>query len=177
MKITLLVCGGIAAYKVASLTSYLSKEHEVHIIMTKNATNFITPLTLSTLSKHKVIIDEFKEFNYEKIDHIEYGQNTDILVVVPATANIIGKIANGIADDLVSSTIIASNKPVLICPAMNDKMFLNPIVQNNITKLKNYNYIILDPEKGHLACGTESIGKLPNNKTIIEKIETILKEV
>ena len=176
MKITIGVCGGIAAYKTASLVSYLAKEHEVHVIMTKNATEFITPLTLGALSKNKVMIDEFKDFNYEKIEHIEYGQNTDLLVIVPATANVIGKVANGIADDLLTSTIIASTAPVLICPAMNDKMFLNKIVQDNLEKLKSYNYIILDPDKGDLACGVNSIGKLPNTKVIVEKINEILKE-
>lgn len=176
MKITIGIAGGIASYKVASLVSFLAKEHEVHIIMTKNATKFITPLTFEALTKHKVMVDEFEDFNYQKIDHIEYGQNTDLLVIAPATANIIGKIANGIADDLLTSTVIASTAPVLICPAMNDKMFLNKIVQDNLNKLKSYDYIILDPASGHLACGTTGIGKLPNPKTIIEKIESILKE-
>ena len=175
-RITVGVTGGISAYKAASLVSYLAKEHEVHVIMTKNATNFITPLTLETLSKHKVMVDEFEYFNYETIEHIEFGQNTDLIVIAPATANIIGKIANGIADDLLSSTVIAATAPVLICPAMNEKMYLNRIVQDNIKKLKDYGFFILEPASGALACGVEGIGKLPNTKTIVERITHILKE-
>lgn len=177
MKITIGVTGSISAYKSTSIISALSKEHEVHVIMTKNATEFITPLTLATLSKNKVMTDEFKEINPEKVEHIEYGQNTDLIVIVPATANIIGKIANGIADDLLSSTVIASNKPVLICPAMNTVMYENKIVQENIKKLKSYDYIILEPSEGMLACGTSGKGKLPDTKTILDKINEILKEV
>lgn len=176
MRITIGISGGIASYKIASLVSFLSKEHEVHVIMTKNATKFITPLTFETLTKQKVMVDEFENFNYEKIEHIEYGQNTDLLVIIPATANILGKIANGIADDLLTSTVIASTTPVLICPAMNDKMFLNKIVQDNLNKLKSYDYIILDPIEGSLACNSTGIGKLPDTKTIVEKIQNILKE-
>ena len=177
MKITIGVTGSISAYKSASLVSALSKEHEVNVIMTKNATNFITPLTLETLSKNKVMIDEFENSNPKFVEHIEYGQNVDLLVIVPATANIIGKIANGIADDLLSSTVLAATCDVLICPAMNEKMYLNKIVQDNIKKLKSYNYIILEPTSGQLACGVTGIGKLPDTKTIINKINEILKEV
>lgn len=178
MKITIGVCGGISAYKVASIVSALKKNEniEIQVIMTKNATNFITPLTLETLSKNKVVIDMFEENNYEYVGHIEYAQNTDLLVIVPASANIIGKIANGIADDMLTSTVIASNKPVLFVPAMNSKMYLNKIVQNNIEKLKNYGYLFLNPESGMLACGDEGIGKLPNTKKIVEEIYKILKE-
>lgn len=176
MKITIGVTGSIAAYKSANIVSALSKEHEVNVIMTKNATNFITPLTLETLSKNKVMIDEFENSNSKFVEHIEYGQNVDLLVIVPATANIIGKIANGVADDLLSSTVLAATCDVLICPAMNEKMYLNKIVQDNIKKLKSYNYIILEPIKGSLACGTTGIGKLPDTKTIINKINKVLKE-
>ena len=154
MKITIGVTGSISAYKSASLVSALSKEHEVNVIMTKNATNFITPLTLETLSKNKVMIDEFENSNPKFVEHIEYGQNVDLLVIVPATANIIGKIANGIADDLLSSTVLAATCDVLICPAMNEKMYLNKIVQDNIKKLKSYNYIITISNKSQVFFNT-----------------------
>ena len=175
-KITICVCGGIAAYKIASLVSALSKYNlDIQIIMTKNATEFITPLTLETLSKNKVVVDMFNESNAEYVGHIEYGQNTDLLVIAPATANIIGKTANGIADDMVSSTIIAATAPVLYVPAMNVKMYENKIVQNNIKKLKEYGYYFLEPDTGMLACGYEGKGKLPKTETIIDKINDFIK--
>lgn len=175
-KITICVCGGIAAYKIASLVSALSKYNlDIQVIMTKNATEFITPLTLETLSKNKVVVDMFNESNAEYVGHIEYGQNTDLLVIAPATANIIGKTANGIADDMVSSTIIAATAPVLYVPAMNVKMYENKIVQNNIKKLKECGYYFLEPDTGMLACGYEGKGKLPKIETIIDKINDFIK--
>lgn len=175
-KITIGISGGIAAYKVASLVSYLKKyDTDVHIIMTKNATNFITPTTLETLSKNKVLVDEFTCDIFEHIPHIELSQNTDLFVVVPATANIIGKIANGIADDLLSSSIIACNKQVLIVPAMNTHMYENKIVQDNLKKLKDYNYEILEPVSKELACGVTGIGALPDIKDISNKINELIK--
>lgn len=178
MKITIGVCGGISAYKVASVISALKKNEniEIQVIMTKNATKFITPLTLEVLSKNKVVIDMFEEDNSDYVGHIEYAQNTDLVVIVPASANVIGKVANGIADDMLTSTIIASNKPILFVPAMNSYMYLNKIVQNNIEKLKDYGYLFLEPESGMLACGDEGIGKLPNTKKIVDEILSILKE-
>lgn len=177
-KITIGICGGIASYKIASLVSMLKKQKniDIQVIMTKNATNFITPLTFETLSKNKVVVDMFEENNYDYVGHIEYSQNTDILVIAPATANILGKVANGIADDMLSSTIIASTKPVLFIPAMNEHMYLNKIVQNNIKKLKEYGYLFLEPDSGMLACGVEGIGKLPDTKSIFDTIQKILKE-
>lgn len=174
-KITIGISGGIAAYKVASLISYLKKfDTEVHVIMTENATKFITPTTLETLSKNKVLVDEFPTDLSEYIPHIEFSQNTDLFVVVPATANIIGKIANGIADDLLSSSIIACNKPVLIVPAMNTHMYENKIVQDNLKKLKKYNYEILEPISKKLACGVTGIGALPDIKDISNKINELI---
>lgn len=174
-KITIGISGGIAAYKVASLVSYLKKfDTDVHVIMTKNATKFITPTTLETLSKNKVLVDEFSYDLNEFIPHIELSQNTDLFVVVPATANIIGKIANGIADDLLSSCIIACNKPVLIVPAMNTYMYQNKIVQDNIKKLKKYHYEILEPIVKELACGVTGIGALPDIKDISNKINELV---
>ncbi len=174
-KITIGVSGGIAAYKVASLVSYLKKfDIDIHIIMTNNATKFITPTTLETLSKNKVIIDEFQCDLNEFIPHIEFSQNTDLFVVVPATANIIGKIANGIADDLLSSSIIACNQKVLIIPAMNTHMYENKIVQDNLAKLKKYGYEILEPISKNLACGVTGIGALPDIKDITSKINELI---
>lgn len=174
-KITICICGGIASYKSASLVSALKKyDIDIKVLMTKNATQFITPLTLETLSKNKVTIDMFNEDNYEYVGHIEYGQNTDLLVVVPATANIIGKTANGIADDMVSSTIIAATAPILYVPSMNTKMYENKIVQDNIKKLKDYGYKFVEPDTGMLACGYEGKGKMPNTKRIIEEIDNII---
>ena len=171
------VSGGIACYKAASLVSALKKNGaNVQVIMTKNATNFISPLTLQTLSKNKVVTEMFEEENVEYVGHIHYGQDSDLLVIAPATANIIGKAANGIADDMLSSTIIASTVPVLFAPAMNEYMYKNPIVQANIKKLKAYGYKFIEPSSGMLACGIEGVGKLPPTKTIVDNIESILEE-
>lgn len=176
MKITIGICGGIAAYKVASLVSALkkNKDIEIQVIMTKSATQFITPLTLEVLSKNKVVVDMFEENNDEYVGHIEYGQNVDLMIIVPTTANMIGKVANGIADDMLSSTIIASTSKVLFVPSMNEHMYLNKIVQNNITKLQSYGYEFLTPIVGELACGTNGIGKMPKTKDIVEKIYSLL---
>lgn len=174
-KITIGVCGGIAAYKAASLISALKKyDLDIKVIMTKSATQFITPLTLETLSKNKVVTDMFEESNADFVGHIEYGQNTDLLVIVPATANVIGKSANGIADDMLTSTIIASTAPTLFIPAMNVHMYENKIVQDNIKKLKDYGYYFLEPDSGLLACGYEGKGKLPGTKTIMDEINRFL---
>lgn len=175
-KITICITGGISAYKSASLVSFLVKGGaKVQVIMTKHATEFITPLTLQTLSKNKVIVDMFDELSPEYVGHIHFSQDVDLIVVVPATANILGKVANGIADDMVSSTIIASTKPVLFAPAMNEHMYKNKIVQSNIEKLKEYGYEFIGPAEGYLACGTIGIGKLANIKTITKEIERILE--
>lgn len=177
-KITICVCGSIVAYKSADIVNILKKKnYDLQVIMTKNATKFITPLTLETLSKSKVVTDMFEEPNYNYVGHIEYAQNTDLIVVVPTTANILGKFANGIADDMVSSTLIASNKPILMIPAMSSVMYENAIVQNNIKKLKEYGVIFLEPEVGMLACGVEGKGKIPKTSLIIEEIEKLLKEM
>lgn len=174
-KITIGISGGIASYKIASLISYLKKfDIDVHVIMTKHATSFITPLTLEVLSKNKVLVDEFKEANDEYIPHIEFAQNTDLLVIAPATANIIGKIACGIADDLLSSTVLASNRKVLIVPAMNTVMYKNSIVQNNINILINNGYRVMEPISKNLACGVEGLGALPNIKDISDEINKII---
>ena len=177
MKITVGICGGIATYKVASLVSFLVKKEDVKCIMTKHAQEFVTPLTFKTLSKKNVITDMFSESEEGVVEHIKYAQDTDLLIIAPATADIIGKVANGIADDMLTSTIIASNKPVLFVPAMNTCMYENKIVQNNIKKLKEYGYFFIQPDTGHLACNTDGVGKYPDNKKIIDFIEKMKGEL
>lgn len=175
MKIVVCVTGGIAAYKSASLVSRLkSLGNEVQVIMTKHATEFITPLTMQTLSKRKVITDMFEEQNPEFVGHIEYGQEWDCIVVAPATANNLGKVANGIADDMVTSTIIAATKPVIFVPSMNTHMYENRLVQANIEKLKELGYHFVEPDSGMLACGVEGKGKFPKIEKIVNKIDEIM---
>jgi phosphopantothenoylcysteine decarboxylase / phosphopantothenate---cysteine ligase len=171
------VCGGIACYKVASLVSMLTREKiNVDVIMTKNATEFITPLTFETLSKNKVYVDMFeKTINFD-VKHISLAKKADLIVVVPATANILGKVANGIADDMLTTTIMACNSKVVFCPSMNDNMFNNKIVQNNIERLKSYGYIFIKPKVGNLACGTVGIGKLEDPKALFDQIMEILNK-
>jgi phosphopantothenoylcysteine decarboxylase/phosphopantothenate--cysteine ligase len=174
-KIVLGITGGIAAYKAAELTRALVKEGaQVRVIMTKNATEFISPLTLQTLSNNIVYTDMY--LRPEKFDmaHIELAEFADAFVIAPATGNIIGKIASGIADDLLSTTMMATKKPTLICPAMNDKMLTNPIVQENISKLKKYKYGIMDSGVGELACKATGAGRLPEISEILEEIEKLL---
>lgn len=174
-KIVLGVTGGIAAYKAAELIRALIKEGaQVKVIMTKSAMEFITPLTLQTLSSDMVFTDMFDSMAGYDMAHISLAEFADVFVIAPATGNIIGKIASGIADDLLSTTIMAGNKPTLICPAMNDKMLANPIVQENIKKLKKYGYSIMDSAYGELACKTTGSGRLPDISAIIEEVETLL---
>lgn len=169
--------GGIACYKVCELITHLVREGaNVEVIMTKNATEFITPLTIETLSKHKVIIDMFEKKSHVEVEHISFARKADLIVVVPATANIIGKVANGIADDMLSTTIMATPAKVVFAPAMNNEMYNNAIVQDNIAKLKSYGYYFINPIEGNLACGYKAVGKLASKNTIIEKIENLLKE-
>lgn len=175
MNITVGVCGSISAYKAASLVSFLSKSHNVKVIMTHAATKFVTPLTFQTLSKHSVITDTFDENEPEHVNHIHYAQKCDCIIIAPATANIIAKAAHGIADDALSSTLVASNKPILFVPAMNTVMYQNPITQENIQILKQRNkYHFVTPENGELACGASGIGKYPNNRKIVNKLNQIL---
>jgi len=174
-KIVLGVTGGIAAYKAAELTRALIKAGaQVKVIMTKSAAEFITPLTLQTLSQNLVYTDMFVPTDKYDMAHIALAEFADAFVIAPATANIIGKIASGIGDDLLSTTIMAQVKPTLICPAMNDKMLVNPIVQENIKKLKKFGYVVMDSAVGDLACKTQGAGRLPDVPEIIEAIETLL---
>ena len=171
------ITGGIAAYKACSLVSYFKSEGaNVDVIMTKHATEFITPLTLETLAQSKVITDMFQRSDYIDVEHISLARKADLFLIVPATANIIGKVANGIADDMLSTTIMATKAPVIFAPAMNNQMYENPIVQDNIEKLRKYGYHFIEPSIGKLACGYEAKGKLPKTEQIIEDVKKLIKE-
>jgi phosphopantothenoylcysteine decarboxylase/phosphopantothenate--cysteine ligase len=174
-KIVLGITGGIAAYKAAELTRALVKEGaQVKVIMTKSAVEFVTPLTLQTLSQNQVYTDMFVPADKYEMAHIALAEFADVFVIAPATANIIGKIASGIGDDLLSTTIMAEAKPTLICPAMNDKMLSNPIVLENINKLRKFGYVVMESAEGELACNTTGKGRLPDIPEIIEEIKTLL---
>lgn len=162
------VTGSIAAYKIANLASSLVKKGaNVHVIMTKNATNFINPITFETLTGNKCLVDTFDR-NFEFIvEHVSLAKQADIFMVAPASANVIGKIANGIADDMLTTTIMACKCHKVISPAMNTNMFENPIVQDNLEKLRNYGYEVIDPASGYLACGDTGAGKMPE-PTVLE---------
>ena len=165
------VTGSIAAYKIASLASALVKLHaDVNVIMTKNATNFINPITFETLTGHKCLVDTFDR-NFEfSVEHVSLAKQADIFMVAPASANVIGKIAGGIADDMLTTTRMAAKCPKIISPAMNTNMFENPIVQDNLTKLKSYGYEIVEPASGYLACGDTGKGKMPEPEVLYSYI-------
>ncbi len=155
-RILLGISGGIAAYQMVDFTGMLrSRLADVHIVMTEAATKFITPLTLKSVSRNPVHTEMFDDSDNAAIEHIALAQMADITVVAPATGNIIGKIANGIADDMLTTILMATKSPTIICPAMNESMWLNPIVQENVEKLKRDGYIFVDPEYGEMACGGE----------------------
>lgn len=169
------VCGGIAVYKALDVVSALRKKGvEVRVIMTESATQFVTPLTFQSISQNMVITDMFAEPKAWEIQHISLAQKADIMLVAPATANIIGKVANGIADDMLSTTIMATKAKVIFAPAMNTNMYENPIVQANIKKLKEYGYEFIEPDSGRLACGDVGKGKLPKPEVIFEHVLTAL---
>lgn len=172
--IVLGVTGGIAAYWAAEIVGALRhREADVRVIMTKNATHFISPLTLGTISGNKVLTNSFELSGEMEISHISYAKKADLILVAPATANFIGKIATGIADDVLSTTIIAVNAPVLICPAMNDMMWANKIVQENVEKLKKHGYYFVDPEYGVMACGGMGVGRLASMESILGKLAAL----
>jgi len=176
-NIVLGITGGIAAYKSAELTRELIKQGgKVHVIMTENATRFITPLTLQTLSGNPVYCDTFTLTGDWEIGHISLAEKADAIIIAPATANVIGKIAAGIADDLLTTTVMATRAPVLICPAMNTQMYTNPIVEENMKKLAGLGYDIMEAEQGELACKTDGPGRLPAIAGIVEAVEKILTE-
>ena len=171
------VTGSIAAYKMADVASMLVKQHaEVHVIMTANACNFINPITFETLTSNKCLVDTFdRDFEFD-VKHISLAKKADVFVVAPASANIIGKIANGIADDMLSTTIMAVECTKLVAPAMNTRMYHNRIVQDNIAKLKDYGYEFIAPASGHLACGDNGDGKLADVNVIFDSIVKSLAE-
>ena len=175
-NIILGISGSIAAYKAASLITNLRKKgFNVISILTKEAEKFITPLTIETLSGNKVYTDMFELPEKREVVHVSLAKIADIIVISPATANIIGKIASGISDDLLTCAVISSKSPVLFAPAMNDNMYRNKITQKNIQNLKKIGYEFIDPTYGHLACGYEGVGHLADINQIIKKIEKILK--
>ncbi|WP_346887258.1 bifunctional phosphopantothenoylcysteine decarboxylase/phosphopantothenate--cysteine ligase CoaBC [Clostridium sp. UBA1056] len=171
------VTGGVAVYKALDVISRLKKKDiNVDVIMTKSACEFVTPLSFQSLSQNAVIKDMFDEPKVFEIQHISLAKKADVLVVVPATANIIGKVANGIADDMLSTTIMATNAKVIFAPAMNTNMYNNLIVQENIKKLKDYGYEFINPSSGRLACGDVGDGKLADTEEIVEVILSQLHE-
>lgn len=165
------VTGSIAAYKMANLTSMLTKLHcDVHVIMTKNATNIINPITFETLTAHKCLVDTFdRNFNYN-IEHVALGEKADVVLVAPASANVIGKMAAGIADDMLTTTLLACKCKKIVAPAMNTNMYENPIVQANLKKLKEFGMEVIEPASGMLACRVEGKGKLPSEDVLLEYI-------
>lgn len=174
-KIGLFITGGIASYKMAELARQLIKKGAVvRVVMSKAATEFISPLTFQILTKQAVLVDTFDEKNPEVVQHIEMADWLDMAVVAPATGNIIAKMANGLADEIVSTTLLAVDKARLIVPAMNTKMYANPATQNNLNKLKSYGDYIMEPETGFLAEGYEGKGRLPELEAIVQMIELVM---
>ena len=174
-NIILAVTGSIAAYKIAYLASMLKKlEADVTVLMTENAVNFINPITFETLTGNKCLIDTFdRNFEYN-VEHVSLAKRTDVVLVAPATANVIGKLANGIADDMLTTTVMACECKKIVAPAMNTHMYHNPIVQDNIKKLQHYGMEVVRPDTGYLACGDIGEGKMPSEHILLEYI---LKEV
>lgn len=176
-NVVLGVTGGIAVYKALDVVSRLKKHNiNVHVIMTESACKFVTPLSFQSLSQNMVVKDMFEEPKSFEIQHISLSHKADLIAVVPATANIIGKVANGIADDMLSTTIMATKAKVIFAPAMNTNMYTNPITQSNIQKLKDYGYGFINPGSGRLACGDIGEGKLADTEIITERILSELYE-
>lgn len=174
-NVVLAVTGSIAAYKIANLASMLKKLHaDVTVLMTQNAVNFINPITFETLTGNKCLIDTFDR-NFEfNVEHVSLAKRADVVLVAPASANVIGKLANGIADDMLTTTVMACSCKKIIAPAMNTHMYENPIVQDNIKKLQHYGMEVITPDTGYLACGDVGAGKMPSEQILLEYI---LKEV
>ncbi len=178
------ITGGIAAYKCCDLVRELIKEGaDVHVILTESAKHFVTPLTLQTLSRNPVHVDMFatlapqpaNEKMSHPVDHVSLADKADALLIAPASANVIAKVAHGICDDLLTTTICATKAPVIFAPSMNSGMWTNPIVQGNIKHLKNLKYNFIDPEEGELACGYSGVGRMANTKSIKEAVLKLIK--
>ncbi len=175
-KIIIGVTGGIAAYKIPELVRILMKEgHDVRVAMTEHATRFIAPLTFEALSKNRVITGMFHE-NTESLDHISWGQESDLVIIAPATANFIAKAAHGIADDFLSTMVLAATAPILLCPAMNSEMYANSITQENIKRLSEQGFTVMKPGEGELACNTVGPGRLPDPHDIAEQAYQIISK-
>ena len=165
------VTGSIAAYKIANLASALKKLHaDVHVLMTQNATNFIHPITFESLTGNKCLVDTFDRNFQFQVEHVSIAKKADVVMIAPASANIIGKIAHGIADDMLTTTVMACKCPVYVSPAMNTNMYENPIVQDNLKVLEKYGYHIITPASGYLACGDTGAGKMPEPETLLQYI-------
>ena len=166
------VTGSIAAYKIASLASALKKRHaDVHVLMTENATNFINPITFETLTGNKCLVDTFDRNFQFQVEHVSIAKKADVVMIAPASANMIGKLAHGIADDMLTTTIMACKCKKFISPAMNTNMFENPVVQDNFKILEHYGYEVIAPASGYLACGDTGAGKMPEPETLLAYIE------
>ncbi|MGN0311591.1 MAG: bifunctional phosphopantothenoylcysteine decarboxylase/phosphopantothenate--cysteine ligase CoaBC [Lachnospiraceae bacterium] len=165
------VTGSIAAYKIANLASMLVKLHaDVHVIMTQNAVNFINPITFETLTGNKCLVDTFDR-NFEfSVEHVSLGKAADVMLIAPASANVIGKLANGIADDMLTTTALACRAPIYVSPTMNTTMFEKPVVQDNLEKLRHYGMKVIEPAKGYLACGDTGAGKMPAPEVLLNYI-------
>ena len=165
------VTGSIAAYKIANLASMLSKLHaDIHVLMTQNATNFINPITFETLTGNKCLIDTFDRNFQFNVEHVSLAKKADVVLIAPASANVIGKLANGIADDMLTTTVMACKCKKIISPAMNTNMFENPILQDNLKTLEHYGYEVIQPASGYLACGDTGAGKMPEPETLLSYI-------
>ena len=176
-NIVLGVTGSIAAYKAVEVVSSLVKQgNRVTVIMTSCAQRFVTPVTFQTISKNKVITDLFVDSENYDPEHVALAEQADLIVIAPATANFIGKVASGIADDALTCTVMAARSSVIIVPAMNDSMYLNPIVQDNIKRLTKLGYKIIEPEKGRLCTGRVGIGRLASVEKIVDVINKELKK-
>lgn len=166
------VTGSIAAYKIASLASALKKLHaDVHVLMTQNATNFINPITFESLTGNKCLVDTFDRNFQFQVEHVSIAKRADVVMIAPASANVIGKLAHGIADDMLTTTVMACRCKKYISPAMNTNMFENPIVQDNLKTLEHYGYEVIQPASGYLACGDTGAGKMPEPETLLAYIE------
>lgn len=165
------ITGSIAAYKIAYLASALHKLHaDVHVLMTENATNFINPITFETLTGNKCLVDTFDRNFQFQVEHVSIAKKADVVMIAPASANVIGKLANGLADDMLTTTVMACRCQKILSPAMNTAMYENPVVQDNIRKLKNYGYEVITPASGYLACGDTGAGKMPEPDTLLQYI-------
>lgn len=165
------ITGSIAAYKIAYLASALHKLHaDVHVLMTENATHFINPITFETLTGNKCLVDTFDRNFQFQVEHVSIAKKADVVMIAPASANVIGKLANGLADDMLTTTVMACRCQKILSPAMNTAMYENPVVQDNIRKLKNYGYEVITPASGYLACGDTGAGKMPEPETLLEYI-------